>query len=98
MQPSHLSTSLEHFSTYLSNPDLILILQSTRLSHLTDPSISHLVHKNAIKRLAKTYERICEEVRDVRNKYEAGNTLLGRQRPFGNMSALRQILGLEEGS
>jgi hypothetical protein len=46
--------------------------------------------------LAKTYQVICEEVKKEESKYEASSTLLGSERPFGQVHLLWQILGLEE--
>lgn len=39
---------------------------------------------------------ICEEVKNPKNKYEAASTLLGSERPFGQVHLLWQIFGLEE--
>ena len=39
---------------------------------------------------------ICEEVKKPGNKYEAASTLLGSERPFGQVHLLWQIFGLEE--
>ena len=39
---------------------------------------------------------ICEEVKKPENKYEASSTLLGSERPFGQVHLLWQIFGLEE--
>ena len=39
---------------------------------------------------------ICEEVKKPVNKYEAASTLLGSERPFGQVHLLWQIFGLEE--
>jgi len=38
---------------------------------------------------------ICKEVRRPENRYEAGSTLLGSERPFGQVHLLRQIFGLQ---
>jgi conserved oligomeric Golgi complex subunit 6 len=46
--------------------------------------------------LAKTYQRICEKVKKPENKYKAASTLLGSERPFGQVHLLWQIFGLEE--
>lgn len=54
------------------------------------------VHHAALERLAKSYERLCEEVRKPNNKYEAASTLLGSERPFGQTRLLWQIFGLQE--
>ena len=39
---------------------------------------------------------VCEEVKKPENKYEAASTLLGSERPFGQVHLLWQIFGLEE--
>lgn len=41
---------------------------------------------------------ICEEVKNPANKYEAAATLLGSERPFGQVHLLWQIFGLEGGA
>lgn len=46
--------------------------------------------------MARAYQVICEEVRKPENKYEAASTLLGSERPFGQVHLLWQIFGLEE--
>lgn len=46
--------------------------------------------------LAKMYKMICEEVKKPANRYEAASTLLGSERPFGQVHLLWQIFGLEE--
>jgi len=38
---------------------------------------------------------ICAEVKKPENKYEAGATLLGSERPFGQVHLLWKIFGLE---
>lgn len=50
----------------------------------------------ALKRLIYTYKWFCEEVRNPENKYEAAATLLGSERPFGQVHLLWQIFGIEE--
>ena len=39
---------------------------------------------------------ICEEVKRPENRYEAAATLLGSERPFGQVHLVWQIFGLEE--
>lgn len=46
--------------------------------------------------MAKAYAMICERVRRKENKYEAAATLLGAERPFGQVGLLRQIFGLKD--
>lgn len=93
MQPPQLEKALWHFSTWLSSPDVV---QPPRLALLIDQRLNGRIHRAALWNLASTYEKICTEVRKPENKYEAANTTLGSQRPFGQMTALHQILGLEE--
>ncbi len=62
---------------------------------LTVQSLHSRVHQAALERVAGTYERICEEVKKGENKYEAGATVLGSERPFGQVRLLWQIFGLE---
>ena len=50
----------------------------------------------ALERVAQAYEGICEEVKKAENKYEAAATLLGSERPFGQVRLLWQIFGLQE--
>lgn len=54
------------------------------------------IHQAALERMARAYQVICEEVRKPENKYEAASTLLGSERPFGQVHLLWQIFGLEE--
>jgi len=54
------------------------------------------IHRDALARLAKTYGMICEEVKRPENRYEAAATLLGSERPFGQVHLVWQIFGLEE--
>ena len=72
-------------------------MQSSRLALLTVQSVHARVHQAALSRLAATYERVCEEVKKAENKYEAAATLLGSERPFGQVRLLWQIFGLEDG-
>jgi hypothetical protein len=46
--------------------------------------------------VAKAYAKVCEEVRKPGNRYEAASTLLGMERPFGQVGVLWAIFGLEE--
>jgi hypothetical protein len=45
--------------------------------------------------MADAYGLICDMVRDPKNRYEAGNLLLGGERPWGRVGDLRSIFGLE---
>ncbi|KAJ2923760.1 hypothetical protein H1R20_g13342, partial [Candolleomyces eurysporus] len=57
--PAALLTSLQTFSSWLSTPTL---LHSPRLSHLTLQKLHDQIHREALKRIVKAYEKICEEV------------------------------------
>ena len=72
------------------------VVHSSRLSQLTVQKLQSKIHHDALVRLAKTYQMICEEVKKPENKYEAASTLLGSERPFGQVHLLWQIFGLEE--
>ncbi|KAI0720424.1 oligomeric complex COG6 [Fomitopsis betulina] len=92
-QTAHLQTSLREFSSWLSGPGVV---ESPRLAQLTLQSLAARVHQAALQRLAEAYELICEEVRRPENRYEAAATLLGSERPFGQVHLLWQIFGLQE--
>lgn len=70
-------------------------MHSQRLSQLTAQSLHTRIHQAGLARVADTYRRLCEEVRKPESRYEAAATLLGSERPFGQMHVLAQILGLE---
>ncbi|KAF8638929.1 hypothetical protein AX17_001841 [Amanita inopinata Kibby_2008] len=93
MEPTDLQKSLRQFSIWLSEPEVV---HSTRLSRLTGQRYHARIHQAALERMAQAYRLICEEVRKVENKYEAASTLLGGERPFGQIHLLWQIFGLEE--
>jgi len=95
MQPRELASALRNFSQWLSSPDVV---RSPRLSQLNDQRLADRVHREALRSLAAAYEKICVEVRKPENRYEAANTVLGGARPFGSLNALRQIMGVGEGS
>jgi len=92
-QPAALSHALHRFAAWLSGPEVV---HSPRLARLTAQTLHVRVHQAALERLAGTYARVCEEVRRAENRYEAAATLLGGERPFGQVRVLRQILGLRE--
>ena len=46
--------------------------------------------------MVRAYELICEAVKKPENRYEAASTLLGSERPFGQVNLLWQIFGLEK--
>jgi cobalamin biosynthesis protein CobT len=63
---------------------------------LTLQKLHDQIHREALKRIVKAYEKICEEVGKEENRYEAGMTLVGSERPFGRAYLLRRVFGLEE--
>jgi cobalamin biosynthesis protein CobT len=63
---------------------------------LTLQKLHDQIHREALKRIVKAYEKICEEVGKEGNRYEAGMTLVGSERPFGRVYLLRRVFGLEE--
>ena len=67
-----------------------------RLAQLSTQSLATRIHRAALVRVVKTYQYFCEEVKNPENKYEAAATLLGSQRPFGQVHLLWQIFGIEE--
>jgi hypothetical protein len=85
---------LHKFSVWLSGPEVV---QSPRLALLTHQRLHSRIHQAALARLAKAYGRLCEEVKKPQNKYEAASTLLGSERPFGQVHLLWQIFGLQDG-
>ncbi|KAF8889933.1 oligomeric Golgi complex subunit 6 [Infundibulicybe gibba] len=91
-QASDLQASLRNFSLWLSGPEVV---QSPRLSHLSMQRLHHDIHHAALARLARSYQVICDEVKKAENRYEAGATLLGTERPFGQIHLLWQIFGLD---
>ncbi|EIN07029.1 oligomeric complex COG6 [Punctularia strigosozonata HHB-11173 SS5] len=91
-QPQQLQKYLHRFSIWLSGLEVV---QSPRLLHLNLQKLHTRIHQAALQRLAKTYKRICDEVKRPENKYEAAATLLGGERPFGQLHLLWQIFGLE---
>ncbi|KAJ7655211.1 oligomeric Golgi complex subunit 6 [Mycena polygramma] len=90
--PAQLQTALHNFSLWLSGLEVV---QSPRLSQLTAQRLHIKIHQAALERMAGSYQLICEQVRKPENKYEAASTLLGSERPFGQVNLLRQIFGLE---
>lgn len=67
-----------------------------RLSLLSIPRLSSLIHRTVLERVGRAYGKICEAVKDAENRYESPTTLLGTRRPFGQMAVLWQVLGIEE--
>lgn len=93
--PAQLQTALHNFSLWLSGLEVV---QSPRLSQLTAQRLHIKIHQAALERMARSYQLICEQVKKPENKYEAASTLLGSERPFGQVNLLWQIFGLEEDS
>jgi len=92
-EPESLQTALHQFSVWLSD---IGVLHSPRLARLTIQSLSNRVHHSGLERLANSYQQLCEEVKKPSNRYEAAATLLGSERPFGQVRLLWQIFGLQD--
>ena len=92
-QPLDLQRALHQFSIWLSGLEVV---HSPRLAQLTVQKLHNKIHQDALARLAKSYRLICDEVRKPENRYEAASTLLGSERPFGQVHLLWQIFGLEE--
>ncbi|XP_006457735.1 hypothetical protein AGABI2DRAFT_198704 [Agaricus bisporus var. bisporus H97] len=93
MRPTDLQRALKHFSTWLSGLE---VLHSPRLSQLVVQKLHERIHQDALRRVAKEYRMLCEEIGKPENKYEAASTLLGSERPFGRTDLLYQIFGLQE--
>ncbi|KAK0483339.1 oligomeric complex COG6 [Armillaria novae-zelandiae] len=93
VRPQELKSALQKFSVWLSGLEVV---QSQRLSHLSVQRLHTTIHQAALERMAQGYKVICDEVRKPENKYEAASTLLGSERPFGQVHLLWQIFGLEE--
>ncbi|KAH8107098.1 oligomeric complex COG6 [Cristinia sonorae] len=91
--PARLQNVLHKFSLWLGGHT---IDHSPRLAQLTVQSLSTHIHQKALERLVKTYKWFCEEVKRPENRYEAAATLLGSERPFGQVHLLYQIFGIEE--
>ncbi|KAJ7593358.1 oligomeric complex COG6 [Mycena floridula] len=91
-QPHELQASLRQFSSWLSGQDVV---ESARLSRLTAQKLHIQVHHAGLARMARAYGKICDAVRKPENKYEAASTLLGSERPFGQVNLLWQIFGVE---
>ncbi|KAF9524462.1 oligomeric complex COG6-domain-containing protein [Crepidotus variabilis] len=92
-QTASLQRSLRQFSLWLSG---IEVVHSPRLAQLAVQKLHTKIHQDALVRLSKAYRTICDEVKKPENKYEAASTLLGSERPFGQMHLLQQIFGFDE--
>ena len=92
-EPEALQVALHAFSVWLSD---IGVVHSARLTRLAIQSFGTRVHHAALERLANSYQMLCEEVKKPSNRYEAAATLLGSERPFGQVRLLWQIFGLQD--
>ncbi|KAF9014960.1 oligomeric Golgi complex subunit 6 [Cyathus striatus] len=92
-RPTELRAALHKFSGWLSGLEVV---HSTRLSQLTAQKLHTEVHQTVLMQVVKAYELLCDEVKKPENKYEAASTLLGTERPFGQVHLLWQIFGLED--
>jgi len=92
-EPAALQAALHSFSVWLSD---LGVVHSPRLARLTTQSLNNRVHHAALEGLANSYQRLCEEVKKPKNRYEAAATLLGSERPFGQIMLLWQIFGLQD--
>ncbi|KAF7320183.1 Conserved oligomeric Golgi complex subunit 6 [Mycena kentingensis (nom. inval.)] len=91
--PAQIQAALRAFSDWLSGLEVV---QSPRLSQLTAQKLHIQIHQAALRRMARSYEVICTEIKKPENRYEAASTLLGSERPFGQVNLLWQIFGLEK--
>ncbi|KAJ7630510.1 oligomeric Golgi complex subunit 6 [Roridomyces roridus] len=76
--PAQLQTALRNFSLWLSGLEVV---QSPRLSQLTAQRLHIKIHQAALERMVQSYQLI------------SAATLLGTERPFGQINLLRQIFG-----
>ena len=72
------------------------VVESPRLAQLAGQRLASEVHRAALRRMAHAYRNLCAAVRRAENKYEAAATLLGSERPFGQVRLLWQIFGLQD--
>ncbi|KAJ7071469.1 oligomeric Golgi complex subunit 6 [Mycena amicta] len=91
--PAQIQAALRAFSDWLSGLEVV---QSPRLAQLTAQRLHIQIHQAALRQMARSYELICEEVKKPENRYEAAATLMGSERPFGQVNLLWQIFGLEK--
>ncbi|GJJ08446.1 hypothetical protein Clacol_002664 [Clathrus columnatus] len=87
------TAALRAFDSFLSKLDVI---SSPRLELLAVPRLATLIHRTALKELGDYYGSLCAMIKDPKNKYEFASTLLGSQRPFGQMDVLWQVMGVED--
>ncbi|THH31107.1 hypothetical protein EUX98_g3063 [Antrodiella citrinella] len=91
--PARLQNALHKFSLWLTSHT---VDHSPRLAQLAVQTLATRIHQKALERLVQTYKWFCEEVKKPENRYEAAATLLGSERPFGQVHLLYQIFGIEE--
>ena len=91
-QPLYLQRALRQFSLWLSGMEVV---HSPRLAQLIVQKSHSQIHQEALARLAMAYRAICVEARKPGNKYEAAETHLGSERPFGQVHLLWKVFGLE---
>lgn len=92
-QSSSLQAALRTFAQWLQS---IEVVHSPRLALLSAQGLHSRVHRAALARLARVYCTLCTAVRAPENRYEAAATLLGQERPFGQIGMLCQIFGLSD--
>lgn len=92
-RPSDLQAALHSFALWLSGLEVV---ESSRLAQLAGQRMASEVHRAALRRMARAYQSLCAAVRRPENRYEAASTLLGGERPFGQVHLLWQIFGFEE--
>lgn len=88
-----LQSALHAFSVWLTSNT---VDHPPRLAQLSVQSLATRIHRAALARLVRTYRWFCGEVKKPENKYEAATTMLGSERPFGQVHLLWQIFGIEE--
>ncbi|KAF7799585.1 hypothetical protein EIP86_010822 [Pleurotus ostreatoroseus] len=88
-----LQAALHKFSVWLTSNT---VDHPPRLAQLSVQGLAARIHRAALARLVHTYRWFCAEVRRPENKYEAAATVLGGERPFGQVHLLWQIFGIEE--
>ena len=91
--PQSITTALRSFDRFLSTLD---VATSPRLALLSVGHVAQRVHRGALARVARDYGSVCDAVREPKNRYEFASTLLGGQRPFGQMGVLWQVWGIEQ--
>ncbi|KAI0345229.1 oligomeric complex COG6 [Trametopsis cervina] len=90
---SRIQAALHSFSVWLTSNT---VDHPPRLAQLSVQTLASRIHRAALARLVHTYKWFCDEVSRPENKYEAAATLLGSERPFGQVHLLWQIFGIEE--